>query len=253
MFKRFFFFFAFLISFAHAQGTSSLPLAAFNGNYDEVKNLLDQGADPNVKDYTYYSEGFDALFYASWHGHLHIVNLLLDKGANVNAVSADGNHAFTTAASWDHYEIAKMLLDRGANINIRNNLGQSFMLFAAANSPRITQLLLEHGAHHSPRDINGYTPIFEAIPDYNRDDQGHRLESLNLLLNAGADINDQENQMRFTILIQAVVNEQVKSVSMLLERGAHKFLKDIHQKSACDYAQEFNNAEIIEILGTCQK
>lgn len=252
MYKRFCFFFVFLVSFAHAQGTQ-FHRAAFIGDYATVKNLLDQGTDPNVKDYTHYNEGLSALYFASWGGHLDVVNLLIDRGANVNAVSEYGNHAFIMAAVNDHYEIAKTLLDQGADFNISNEWGWSFMHFAAAHSPRITQLLLDRGAHHSPRANWGTTPIFQSIPDYNTWSQNHRKDSLILLLNSGVDINDQVNDGRMTLLILATFSNQVKFVRLLLERGADKFLKDIHQKSACDYAQELNNAEMIEILGTCQK
>ena len=251
MYKCFCFFFAFLISFAHAQ-ESQFHRAALIGDYATVKNLLDQGTDPNVREYSRYHQGETALYFASSGGHLDVVNLLIDRGAYVNALSGFYNHAFIMAAANNHYEVAKTLLDRGADFNIENELGWSFMHFAAAYSPRITQLLLDRGAHHSPRANSGETPIFQSIPDYNTWSQNHRKDSLILLLNSGVDINDQVNNGSVTLLMAATFSNQVKFVRLLLERGANKSLKDIHQKTACDYAQELNNAEMIEILGTCQ-
>ena len=57
-----------------------LLVAAENGRIEEIKVLLEAGADVNAKDIG----GWSALQWASAMGHVETARLLLDHGANVN-------------------------------------------------------------------------------------------------------------------------------------------------------------------------
>ena len=58
----------------------SLIRAAESGDIQSVRELLDRGADPNIRnDY-----GTTALMWASQDGYIKIVRLLLDRGADPN-------------------------------------------------------------------------------------------------------------------------------------------------------------------------
>ena len=56
-----------------------LRLASRHGQTDVVRDLLENGADPNAQDST---SGWNALMEASYHGFGEIVQLLLEKGAD---------------------------------------------------------------------------------------------------------------------------------------------------------------------------
>ena len=58
-------------------GTHALMVAAAFGHVDTVKVLLNAGADVNAKDFT----GWTPLHAAAFNGNLQIVRLLLDRGA----------------------------------------------------------------------------------------------------------------------------------------------------------------------------
>ena len=73
-----------LIAFCLLAGcATSMPLtsAARSGDINTVKNLLDKGADVNVKDNI---GGWTALVHAAYKGHTKVVKLLIAKGADVD-------------------------------------------------------------------------------------------------------------------------------------------------------------------------
>ena len=83
--------------------------AAFGGYDDEVRFLLDRGADVNAKT----NFGSSALMAASFAGHDSTVRLLLSRGADVNA-DRDGDTPLTYARDRHHPEIVALLRQAGA-------------------------------------------------------------------------------------------------------------------------------------------
>ncbi|KAK6976675.1 hypothetical protein BgiMline_023113, partial [Biomphalaria glabrata] len=61
-------------------GWTPLMWACYKGNTNVVIELLDRGANPNVKA----DHNMTCLSWAAGRGHTEIVKLLLDKGAKVN-------------------------------------------------------------------------------------------------------------------------------------------------------------------------
>jgi hypothetical protein len=106
--KRYFFF-ALILSFAflNVRCTSALITASRDGNENEVKMLLDKGADIKDRD----KHGATALSWASKNGHVNVVKVLLDKGANPDEGIHGGVYSGNT-------KLIQMLLDKGADINL---------------------------------------------------------------------------------------------------------------------------------------
>jgi ankyrin repeat protein len=98
-------------AFACADKNMALMEAIFNGNLEEVKNLLNKGSDVNAK----MDGGVTPLMVASVHGNLEIVNLLLDKGADINAKTDKGNSALDFAGYRSSREMVNLLKARGAS------------------------------------------------------------------------------------------------------------------------------------------
>jgi len=94
---------------------SNLIDAAFKGDIDTVKQLLDNKVNPNSKD----SDGETALHYAALKGRTEVVEILLKKGANPNIKDKDGGTPLMSAAWGGHAEVVKLLLAKGANPNAK--------------------------------------------------------------------------------------------------------------------------------------
>jgi beta-lactamase regulating signal transducer with metallopeptidase domain len=94
---------------------SALIVAAREGHFDAVSFLLDRNADPNL------GVGGDgnALIMAAREGHLRVVELLLARGASIEEVVPGDENALIQASSAGRLEVVKLLVARGANVNAR--------------------------------------------------------------------------------------------------------------------------------------
>ena len=88
----------------------SLHNAAKNGDIEQVKKLIAQGADVNAKG----RHGLMALTIASEKGHVDVVKALLSKGADVNVKDSSGQTALLYAFEDSHREIVQLLEKAGA-------------------------------------------------------------------------------------------------------------------------------------------
>ena len=96
-----------------ASNNSELIAAAFKGDTETVRLLLDKGANVNAKD----EDGGTALMFASVNGHTDTVKMLLKRGANPNitAKSSSGTvSALIYAKRMGHEEIVNILKKAGA-------------------------------------------------------------------------------------------------------------------------------------------
>jgi len=99
--------------------------ACKDGDLEKVKQLLEEGADVNVKD----EKGRTALMFASWYGHKKVVKQLLEKGADVNAREyKDGETALMWAAAKGDKKVVKLLLESGADVNAKNKGGWTALM-----------------------------------------------------------------------------------------------------------------------------
>jgi hypothetical protein len=103
---------------------TALTRAASQGLTDEVRDLLDKGADMNKKPFACSSPfnslgDADALLCAAYNGHTETVKLLLDRGADVNSMDSKTNtfSALVWVACRGHTNTAKLLIERGADVD----------------------------------------------------------------------------------------------------------------------------------------
>lgn len=133
---------------------------AYEDQVDYVKELINEGANPNTCDNT----GMSALAIASQDGHLDVVRYLLDHGADVNAHSkgkVTDRTALMAAASNDgHPEIVRLLVERGANVNTRGELGWTALIWAAREGDiESVKFLLSKGADPNVKASDGKSVI----------------------------------------------------------------------------------------------
>src|SRR3989454_669477 len=179
-------------------GVTALVEAATIGDVAMMEVLLKAGADPNAT----YGAGETPLMVASRAGNLNAVKLLLDRGANVNG--ADEFKGYTPlmfAATENQSEVAKLVIERGADVNARSRRFEFGSLKEAAGGA-----LME-------RAEGGMTPLQYSAREGN-------VETGQVLISAGADVNAPEPQHNFTPLLIAIYNGKYDFSSMLIERGA---------------------------------
>jgi Zn-dependent protease with chaperone function len=103
-----------------SEGETPLMTAVYNGDAEEVKVLIEEGADLEAKD----AEGYTALSYTTFSGENEIAQVLLEAGADPNAQD-DYSNVLVSAIYSENYELASMLYDYGANPTLKDPSGES--------------------------------------------------------------------------------------------------------------------------------
>jgi hypothetical protein len=151
------------------------------------------------------------------------------------------------------YQAVLALLDLKADPNTTDKDKDS-ALYHAYKSPKITQLLLDHGANIRQRNSYGRSALVSAVSHGYSD----KKETVEALLKAGADVNAIDDQGRSALhryaerLTWGLDQSLLDIVSLLIEWGADVDLPDKDGKTIRDHAQEvvvrFNNKKALETL-----
>lgn len=120
-------------------------------DFDIIKLLIEQGADPNSAD----KNGETPLFYAIRNCcGLEIIEYLASKGAKLDVVNTNGLNLLNMITR-DNVEIAKFLVENGADVNNKDNIGTTPLMSAAQNDlTNIVKYLIEQGA--DPHEKNNF-------------------------------------------------------------------------------------------------
>ena len=190
-----------------------LHLAAYMGDMEKLKKLLQEGENVNVPA-TY---GFTALHAAVNGGNKDVVEFLISKGAKVDARDTFRLTPLYYAALHSYEDIGDLLLDKGSDINADD--GGWTLLYDAIlydyygdKGKDAIKLLISKGANVNIKDSAGCTPLHYAIwMDY-----GDIVETL---INNGSDVNAEDND-GFTPYCCAVMRGRKDFVELLIAKGA---------------------------------
>ena len=165
-------------------GTTPLMLAAYGGQLEMVRFLLEREADIHIRTTgwipietplgtIYFQEiGASALTLAIKQGHAEVVRLLLEHW--MWEYSADGrdDHGLTAlmfAAAAGDLEMAHLLLENGAPINAQTDVGTTALMFAAAEGHvEVVRFLVDNGADIHIQNGHNYTALSLA------EERGHQ-------------------------------------------------------------------------------
>jgi uncharacterized protein len=231
------------INAADPNNISPVLMALINGHYDVAGFLLEKGADPNLADET----GRTALYSAvDMHTmpasnrpspneidntltSLDVIQILLARGANVNAQLLK-------------IQPYRTKVDRGNDTML--STGTTPLLRAAkAGDAEVIRLLLAKGADAKIATKAGITPIMAAAGLGTREEDGssrkkteaEAIASIQLCLDAGADVNAISNQGQ-TALHGAAQKGWDQVVQFLADHGAKLDVKDTRGRTPLDAA-----------------
>ena len=104
-----------------------------------------------------------ALITAIQTGDTSGVRRLLEDGVKINVKNEAGQTALMWACIEGNDRIVHLLLEYGAKINIKDKSGQTALKWSCLQgNARIVELLLEKGADVNVKDKNGETPLIQT-------------------------------------------------------------------------------------------
>jgi len=245
---------------AQGDGMTALHWAVYTNNLDIAKMLVQAGA--NVKATTRLDSATPLLMAAA-NANVDMMELLLKAGADVNATSSLGTTPLMQASAAGSVDGVKALIEHGANVNAKDKLKeQTPIMFAAAmNRDAVIRLLASNGADlkATSKVMSIDKPLFDddgnPIPQRpqqkdaagNPIDQygqpaaqfmggfsalhyaareGH-MDAIRSLVEAGADVNEQNPGDRTTPMVEAIVNGHYDIARYLVEHGGNPNLVSI--------------------------
>lgn len=107
---------------AAANAQEALWMAVAMGEVGDVKQELDKGTDVNLQEPL---SGSTLLMSAAFLGNTEVAKLLVERGADLEKRNNDGSTPLLTAAFMCRPEIAEFLIQKGAEINITNKAGST--------------------------------------------------------------------------------------------------------------------------------
>lgn len=251
----------------------ALSVAAGQGNrIDFVRDLLDRGVDVNSE------FGGTPLMEAAYYGNLDTLKLLLERGANVKAVDKDGETVLHFAARGlgSQVEIVEILLGSGANVNAQDHDGRTPLLDGLQN-PEVTRLLLtqdvdvklrtkdgltvlhaaagqnipwlikpliDRGAEVNARNDRGETPLMFAT---GATDSVDKPQIAQALIDNGADVNIADREGN-TALMFAAQERLASSIRTLLQAHAQSATRNKKGQTALDIAKKNGREAIVKLL-----
>ena len=133
--------------------------AAVLGKVDRIREILEQNPERASE---YAPDGFTPVALAAFFGQPEAAKALIDAGADVNAAAKNGLKvaALHAAVAGGKLDIVKAVLEAGANPNAQQQAGFRAMHEAGTKANRaLAELLLKHGADPTLTSEDGKSAI----------------------------------------------------------------------------------------------
>jgi ankyrin repeat protein len=163
-----------------------------------------------------------------------MVNLLIERGADINVPGRNGISPLSAAAYMGSAPIVQLFIDKGADPKATDNTQKSAIVYAAGRGffP-VVRLLLDHGVDVNTKYGNDLTALMWASGYSAEAGVKDVDQTMTLLIEKGARLDDQDNRGRTALMIAAELGH-AGAVDLLLAHGADKSLKDKQGKTAGD-------------------
>ncbi|KAF5562866.1 salicylate hydroxylase [Fusarium napiforme] len=223
---------------------TALSIATQEGYADIVKLLLDHGADVERCD----GIGATPLQRAIDEQHADVVKVLLEHGADIHKRAEGSLSVLSLAAARGQEHVVRMLLKAGADINgcASDQAGPPLYYAAMANCHDILRLLLDSGADVNNRGPGGQTALILAVgrDDGEYDEESTQTESEDeRMLPEPTRFDDDGDDG-----IDETLDDDLKTVVILLERGADPEIFSDNHWNALQLASHQGRTPIVEAL-----
>ena len=229
---------------SNGKKTSSKETETRTASSECIQILLKAGADVNFGDKMRHTP----LSRAAECGDQKAIEILLQNGANINVADSNGNTPLIKTVQNKHVSCLVYLVNQGADVNIANKHGMTTLITACGICPSVVVLLIDKGAKVNAKTSSGKTPLYYFVHNVNDEEFELGKICLDLLINAGADVNlaDCESD---TALLSAIKNNREKTFTYLLEKGADTNKVSRHNGyAAIHYAAQFCKLDYIQYL-----
>ncbi|KAH8810808.1 ankyrin repeat-containing domain protein [Xylogone sp. PMI_703] len=261
--------------------TTLLHIACRMCSTDVVKLILQRGANPSILDTLEWAP----IHLAAWCGKPSIIPLLLDAGADVNIKGGHGwrtskfvlhydTTPFLEAAAQGHLSTLELLLEAGADPKARLKSGSDALNVAAIETeePAVIERLLRIGCYDKESLTKSLTwaarhqssqavrILLEAGGEPQnallKATENNRLDSLTLLLDAGADPRQCENIFAVVRSAEAariiLTRYPGMSASSPLGRTSGTQLESLYEHGKMENAEEVEEIALLLIEDGCR-
>ena len=217
-------------------GDTPLIYSAKKGNKATTKVLLDSGAKINYQT----PSGTTALIAAINNHNIEVLSLLLARGASIVKRDRSGDDALLHAATVGDLEAIKILIKNNADINTKNYKGETPLRKAIShNHYDLVRFLLLHSPKLSYNEIVDI--LFQSIKNAD-------LDLLSIVLKKNPSFINIKDETGKTLLINAILTNNINMVNFLLTNGADINMPDEYGITPIMYATREGFEEIFFLL-----
>ncbi|XP_065211472.1 uncharacterized protein LOC135839390 [Planococcus citri] len=219
---------------------TALHFAADGPSLEIVKFIIDQNCDINVKDLS----GQSPLHIAAANGRNNILEFFVNKvGIPVDDLDIHHKTPLHIAAKNGNKDIVTILLKYNADATSKDTIGCTSLKYAIYhNHIDIVNILLKRGAYSDIKDDCGLTPLHAAT-------ECGRLELVKLLLSNKANPNaGLDTSVGSPLHLAADYDDHLEVAVTLISKGAHVNCKNINGITPLYFAVVCGQQEITKIL-----
>ncbi|WP_157153243.1 ankyrin repeat domain-containing protein [Brachyspira murdochii] len=216
-----------------------LMIAAAINDYDMVKFLVEKGADVNAKTHSEYSSVVTPLLLSLDYEHIEsrydenssVAEFLINNGADINVKNNHGETPLMYASKLHNIKVVELLIQKGADINAFDNYGNTALIYGVNNLETV-KLLVENGA-----DVNFYKGGSTALISACEYSHERNIDVIKYLVSKKANINAQDNKGD-TALNKTLDTSDEGSIDILDFEIAHFLIEqgaDVNIKNKREY------------------
>lgn len=214
--------------------------------------------DKNTPKYEQDSDGETPLFFALEHCPPESVAVYFQHGFDVKSTGVEGKTVTLAALNNAYFrnEMLEFVIEQGANVTQQDSLGRSAIHQAAAHSPQILDVVIQHGGDINARTKTNATPLHVAaslnisrliLNDFQHQRDLNNEAYAHLLGKHGIEVNLKDAK-GCTPLHRAVNSGSPAKIKLLLEHGIDMNAREERGHTAMDMAVLGKDQRMIDLF-----